>query len=177
MKYIAYGRNLDEDLMKLRCPEAEIIEKGTLKGYSLSFRGINNKSYLTLCKNKYSSIPIVIYNITKNDLKLLDECEKYPNLYDRKKIKYQTENGNKQKALTYFMSNYYQLAIPNEDYLSGVLQAYIDQGFDIKYIEQALNKSLIAYGTIEYKQKCLILKEILKKYKEKSKVLKRKNLK
>ncbi len=177
MKYIAYGSNLDEDLMKLRCPEAEIIEKGTLKGYSLSFRGINNKAYLTLCKNKFSSIPIVIYNITKKDLQLLDECENYPNLYDRKKIKYQTEESNKQKALAYFMSNYYQLAIPNKDYLISVLQAYIDQGFDIKYIEQALNKSLIAYGTIEYKQNCLMLKEILKDYKDKSKVLTRKNLK
>ena len=75
------------------------------------------------------------------------------------------------------MSNYYQLAIPNEDYLISILQAYIDQGFDIKYIEQALNKSLIAYGTIEYKQNCLMLKEILKDYKDKSKVLTRKNLK
>ena len=37
--YIAYGSNLNLEQMRCRCPTAEVVDKATLDGWRLRFRG------------------------------------------------------------------------------------------------------------------------------------------
>ena len=38
--YLAYGSNMNQTQMAFRCPTAEVVGTGELKGYELLFRGV-----------------------------------------------------------------------------------------------------------------------------------------
>ena len=58
--YIAYGSNLNKDQMKLRCPNAEPLDKLILKGWKLVFKGVDD-----IIRDEKSEVPIGIYKITE----------------------------------------------------------------------------------------------------------------
>ena len=81
--YIAYGSNLNKDQMKLRCPNAEPLDKLILKGWKLVFKGVAD-----IIKDEKSEVPIGIYKITERCERALDRYEGYPILYQKKYFSY-----------------------------------------------------------------------------------------
>ena len=61
--YFAYGMNTNDAEMSARCPDAEFIGKGKIKGYRLAFRSVAD--------------------FEKAEDATLDRLEGYPNLYGK----------------------------------------------------------------------------------------------
>ncbi len=73
--YFAYGMNTNHSEMARRCPDAEFIGIGELKGYELKFRGVADVE-----KSKAGVIG-AIWMITQQCEDALDILEGYPYLY------------------------------------------------------------------------------------------------
>ena len=81
MLYFAYGSNLNRKQMRRRCKESKYIGCYTLKNYKLAFR----KKYYgggvaDIQRKKNSNVLGAIYNISKNDEKILDVYEDFPTM-------------------------------------------------------------------------------------------------
>lgn len=132
--YIAYGSNLNIRQMKYRCPKAKIIGSYILEGYKLEFRGVAN-----IIPDKYSKVPIGLWEITEECEKALDIYEGYPKLYRKEYIELEI-NGVKEIGMVYIM-NYKGVAPPSEYYYNVIKKGYKDFGIDEKTLKRALEES------------------------------------
>lgn len=141
--YLAYGSNLDTTSFYKRCPNAKLVTTATMQGYKLSFKRLNELSntYLTIEKDESSEIPIAIYKISTEDEKALDYYESiHTNLY----YKVETElllHNQRVLTLTYIMNDSSIYGLPSDDYYKLVRKGYMEHDFDIKYLEEALQRS------------------------------------
>ena len=147
--YLAYGSNLNLEMMKSRCPNANMVGHTLLKDYRLVYKGYDKyNAYLTIepCEGKI--VPLGIFNVSLSDRFKLDIYEGYPSLYHIEK-KVITRNGLESKGFIYVMNNGYDYNIPSEDYILECYKGYKDFGFDIDILKEALEYT---------KLKCLIRK-------------------
>ena len=131
MLYFAYGSNLNHFQMKRRCKDSKFIKKINLKNYNLTFRSKYKAADIEQKKN--SIVPGGLFEISKNDERILDIYEDFPILY--KKI-YFTYYGK--KIMTYTMSKKTSFRYPTERYLNVVKRGYKDCKLDKKFIIKAL---------------------------------------
>lgn len=136
MYYLAYGSNLNVDQMKVRCPQAIVIDKVMIEDYRLLFRGSEGYAYLTIEKQQGFKVPAVIWQVTDSDIRNLDFYEGYPNFY-RKKIMTFEIDGKKMDVFVYIMNEGYKLAIPSEYYYQGCLEGYKSFDFDDCCLKEA----------------------------------------
>lgn len=130
--YLAYGSNLNIKEMSFRCPNSMIIDKGLLSGYKLCF-----KKYLTIEKDDLSCVPIAIYKVSNSDKIRLDKYESYPDFYHIKDINVVID-GKQYKCFTYIMNDGYKHMLPTFEYFKRCIVGYIEYGFNIRYLEKAL---------------------------------------
>jgi gamma-glutamylcyclotransferase (GGCT)/AIG2-like uncharacterized protein YtfP len=76
--YFAYGMNTNDAEMSARCPDAEFIGKGKIKGYRLAFRSVADFE-----KAEDATLHGALWLISDEDEKALDRLEGYPNLYGK----------------------------------------------------------------------------------------------
>ncbi|MBR3627593.1 MAG: gamma-glutamylcyclotransferase [Elusimicrobia bacterium] len=147
--YLAYGSNLNQKQMKIRCPQASFIGTTNLENYKLTYRdngdgrGVMN---IEICKG--NKIPVGIYSITEGDEKELDWYEGFPSLY-RKELVQVVLNNEKVEVMVYVMNEEgHPYAQPTERYYNTIYQGYKDCGFDTKYLKEVteLNKQNIEKG-------------------------------
>ena len=131
MLYFAYGSNLNQKQMKIRCKDSYFIKSISLKGYSLTFRSKYGAADIE--KKKNSKVMGALYEISKSDEKRLDIYEEYPTLYKKMFFKYQGE-----KIMTYIMSKKTRLVPPTTRYLNIIKQGYKDCKLNIKSLNSAL---------------------------------------
>ena len=136
--YGAYGSNMNFTQMGLRCPDARVIGKGTLKNYRLTFRGIG-KGVANIEKMQGSSVPIVLWEITAKCEKALDIYEGYPRLYVKRDVKVITDEGAV-TAMVYVMAKEYEKlpAEPSGYYLDTIWQGYINNKIPLLKLKQAV---------------------------------------
>ena len=136
--YGAYGSNMNLMQMGLRCPNAKVIGKGTLKNYRLTFRGIG-KGVANIEKMQGSSVPIVLWEITAKCEKALDIYEGYPRLYVKRDVKVITDEGAV-TAMVYVMAKEYEKlpAEPSGYYLDTIWQGYINNKIPLLKLKQAV---------------------------------------
>ncbi len=79
--YVAYGSNMIEDQMQVRCPDARLLSKEMLPGYQLECRDIYSGVYLNAIEDSSSSIPVYVWEIKDGDEENLDEYEGYYSSY------------------------------------------------------------------------------------------------
>lgn len=135
--YLAYGSNLDESRLKLRCPSAKFIRSGVLQGYKLVFDGysLTQKSIVAdIRKEKSAKIPYAIFSLNVSELNDLDRAEGYPKHYDRETISFPDLN-----VVCYFMTEYKKNLYRNEFKVSKQYEKYIRNG----YIKYNLNQSYL----------------------------------
>ena len=101
--YAAYGSNMNEEQMKERCPQSELMGIGWLKDYKLMF-----KTHANVIPSKGDKVPVMLWKISQNDERRLDgkeavcEIEEKGN-YVKRDLEVEYE-GEKIKALFYIMN-------------------------------------------------------------------------
>lgn len=140
--YIAYGSNLKTQDFYKRCPNAKLVTTGFLDGYELSFKKTKTSNvYLTIEEKEESDLPIAIYKITETDEVAIDDYESlHTGLYYKTETPYLLHN-EKSQTIIYFMNDNSTYELPSDRYYQTVKEGYLEHGFDIKYLEKALQKS------------------------------------
>ena len=131
--YLAYGSNLYLNMMFSRCKDAKIIKQTYLDGFRLAFKGVSDyKAYLTpeVCKN--SNIPVVLYDISSDDLVKLDLYESFPRLYHKELFKF-----DNRVVMMYVMNEEYDYHIPTDEYVNICKLGYMNHGFDPDILDDA----------------------------------------
>lgn len=113
--YIAYGSNMDEKQMEFRCPDAGVVGTGVVEGYSLLFRGKQDRAYATIEPEEGYWVPVLVWEISEADEERLDQYEGYPKLYYKKEIPV-LMNGEQKKAIAYTMDERNPLNKPSSGY-------------------------------------------------------------
>ncbi|WP_378954237.1 gamma-glutamylcyclotransferase family protein [Pelosinus sp. sgz500959] len=136
--YAAYGSNMNLAQMKKRCPKAQVIGKGELLGYKLTFRG-KGTGYANIEVSDCGSVPIVLWSITKECERALDRYEGYPRLYTKELVKIMTTDGE-QTAMLYIMTKRYAATtvMPSENYFEIIRQGYQDHEINTESLMEAL---------------------------------------
>lgn len=144
--YIAYGSNLHIGQMSRRCPTAVVYGKSELKDYKLSFkRHGGGGCYLTVEPSEGDTVPVVIWEIQATDEAFLDRYEGYPVLYYKEMMDVNVD-GNIVSAMIYIMSQESDYYLPHQSYVDTVCAGYNSFNFDVKFIQEALDRSRIYYN-------------------------------
>lgn len=89
MIYLAYGLDMGKDEMLAKVPNAEFIKAGKLDGYSLNFRGLPEYHIGTIEPAMRESVPVSLWEIDPDDLKILDRHKGVPALSHRVTMEYE----------------------------------------------------------------------------------------
>ena len=139
--YLAYGSNLNQQQMVLRCPTAEAVGQTVLPNHTLLFRGSQRNAVATLEPNKTSSVPVLVWCIEPADEDALEIYEGVPHLYRKEYVMVELD-GKPIEALIYMMNEGFALGQPNCDYYTTILQGYQQAGFDTSVLKRAALDSI-----------------------------------
>ena len=142
--YMAYGSNLNIWQMGHRCPSASPYAPTILKGYELVYKGSKTGSYLTFEPGD-AEVPIGIWKVSDADERELDRYEGYPLFYDKKTMTVEA-NGEKIRAFVYIIREDRPYGYPRESYVEGCREGYIEWGFDEKYLDDAMTRTIMREG-------------------------------
>lgn len=91
MKYIAYGSNMVQEQMAVRCPDARLIGTGYIAGARLEF-------YLHATVEKTGDqrnrVPVAVWEINDRDERSLDRYEGYPSYYIKERWPVHMSDGS-----------------------------------------------------------------------------------
>lgn len=139
--YAAYGSNLNLHQMANRCPTARIIASSEMNDFRLLFRGHREGAVATVEPYKGGKVPILIWEITKEDEAALDRYEGWPYLYRKEIVKVKLK-GKSVDAMVYIMNGKRPLGQPSLYYYSTILDGYKAQNFDVEILHSAMEDSL-----------------------------------
>ena len=139
--YAAYGSNMSEVQMAVRCPTAKLIGTGEIKNYRLMFKGETPRSYATIEEEKKFFVPVVLWELTPADEVALDRYEGAPHKYYKKIFEVETADGTIQNVMVYVMQEKYRLNPPDSHYYALLYEAYERFGFNTELLEEALKFS------------------------------------
>ena len=97
--YFAYGSNMDTQRMQARCPGARLVGPVTLAGFRLAER-----LYADIEQQDGATVDGILWAVTKQHLKRLDECEGTANGVYRRRICTVVTEGNAMTAVAYEMT-------------------------------------------------------------------------
>jgi len=123
--YFAYGSNINLEQMKRRCPNARPLMPVVLQGYELRFRG--HGGVATIIPKESAKIHGLLWDITPECEKALDQYEGIPHLYTKESVVVVNEKDHSSyRVMVYVMTPEYA-KIPQEPalfYFQGILQGY-----------------------------------------------------
>lgn len=135
-KYLAYGTNMDVDMMKDRCPDAKLLGTGILKNFRLMFKGEPPSSYGTIEPWEGFNVPFVLWDISPADEKRLDRFEGYPRVYQKHTVTFDL-NGETFTAMYYAKPETQPVGAPNDHYVAVLWAAYEYFNFDLDILIRA----------------------------------------
>ena len=118
MLYFAYGMNTNSQGMAGRCPRAVAFGHARLLGHRFRFAGPADVQV-----NRFCSVDGVLWDITEDCLRSLDQLEGYPWYYDRKWADVELD-GEICQAMVYFMQPGNRNSPPSSGYFATVLEGY-----------------------------------------------------
>lgn len=136
--YIAYGSNMNLEQMARRCPTAERIGIGKVKGYELQFKGAEDNSYATISKQQNREVNVLLWKIEENDELSLDRYEGYPIFYGKQELSVELDNGTVVKGMAYIMDPKQKFGWPSKQYFQTIKQGYLENDIDVSSLLQAL---------------------------------------
>jgi len=128
MLYMAYGMNTNRDAMAVRCPKAKPLGGFYLPDTRLVFRGVAD-----IVPDTETICPVVLWDITLDCLRSLDNLEGYPHFYNRRKI----NSG----WIVYEMNDKTRTSPPNGGYYKMIEDGYKDFGLDDYKLRVALSEA------------------------------------
>ena len=143
MKYLAYGSNLSIEQMSVRCPDATIIGKGILQDWRLLFR-----QYATIEKFEGYYVPVLVWELSRQDVKNLDRYEGIPRFYFKENLVIDVESLDggklgKMNGMVYVMTQQavnLRTAMPSNYYFALLAEGYKKFGFDLEILADALKE-------------------------------------
>lgn len=138
--YIAYGSNMDEQQMAVRCRDAGLVGTGFIQEYELLFKGSLTGCYATIEPKEESTVPVTVWAISKADEKRLDRYEGFPTFYYKKDIEVQMKDGAI-TGLVYIMHEDRHCGMPFPWYYEQMERDYRKFGFDRVILKKALEAS------------------------------------
>ena len=140
-KYIAYGSNLSMEQMAYRCRDARVIGKATILGWKLVFR-----QHATIEPEEGSEVPVLLWEISKEDERRLDVYEGFPMYYyktdmDVVMTELDGKRPRKVKAMVYLMEDGHPIHLPTPSYYQTLLGGYERFGFDTELLERAMDEA------------------------------------
>lgn len=136
-KYIAYGSNMNLTQMAHRCPDARIVGKAWLKDHRLFFAGGSHGAVASIEPAQGHSVPVLVWELSKQDERSLDRYEGYPYFYGKQGLSVEV-NGEPVSAIVYVMNPGYIYGAPDESYLDGIKEGYVAAGFDPAVLDEAV---------------------------------------
>ena len=141
MKYIAYGSNMVQKQMTLRCPDARLIGVGYISGARLEFY-----LHATVEKtdDKRNRVPVAVWEISDSDERYLDRYEGYPDYYGKKKWTAHMADGSEIEGMVYVMKMI-RHSPPTQSYYGCIEAAYRKLGLRTQIrtvLQPALERSL-----------------------------------
>lgn len=97
--YFAYGSNMNPDRIRERIPQARLVGKAYIKGWTLKER-----LYADIDRKLGGRVEGVLYLITESELHCLDAYEGYPNIYRCFGVNAHLDEKHKVLAVTYAMT-------------------------------------------------------------------------
>jgi hypothetical protein len=144
MIYFAYGSNLDERQMALRCPGGKLTGVAQLAHYRLCFprrSPIRNCAVASIEPYSGATVWGVTYELTGDDLKRLDAREGYDpslpeerNRYKRISVKVTRLRAESLDAFAYVAVPEPEPGLPSPSYLKQIVGAAAAHGFPAEYI-------------------------------------------
>ena len=96
--YAAYGSNLDPSRMSERCPHSPLRSTGWLTGWRLTFGGEEHGwdgPLVTIVQDQFEQVFVALYDVTEEDMSLLDELESADSgLYRKTRVRVTTMAGS-----------------------------------------------------------------------------------
>lgn len=134
--YIAYGSNINTEQMSHRCPDARVIGTSVVPDHKLVFRGHSEGAVATIEPEKGSSVPVLVWKISKRDEAHLDMYEGFPRLYVKKDYKIDLD-GRKITAMAYIMTPGRVEGRPSSYYFNVIAEGYREFGFDLAFLRRS----------------------------------------
>lgn len=137
MLFAAYDSCLNTAHMKYHCPKAHIVGKGVLHGWRLVFR-----YHADIIKDATDFVPVLIWNVPKEDVYALDSYNCYPNYYISTIVDVAMVNGKHVSAFTYVMKDRNApLEHPMDTYFKAIEDGYTANGIGLERLYDALEES------------------------------------
>lgn len=139
MMYIAYGSNMNLSQMAYRCPNSKVVGKGILRGWKLVF---NIHADIIPTGNREDTVPVVVWDIAKQDWKRLDMYEGYPRYYVKEEILTDIEDAGACKCIAYVMApDRKGYEPPYQNYFDVIKTGCEENGIDVQYLYDAVNEA------------------------------------
>ena len=145
--YLAYGSNMSLEQMYHRCPDAEPVGKGIIKGWRLMFKGSQSGNYATIEKEEGCTVPVVAWAISEKDEERLDRYEGWPSFYVKETVEFEYIGDRpgrrvKGEGMVYIMPpDNSTLGLPSQRYFDVLVEGYHRFGLDLKILYEALDYS------------------------------------
>lgn len=140
MYYFAYGSNMNQSQMKVRCKNFSLrfIKKVYLEGYRFVYDGDSPSrqcAVANVVKDEKCRVWGALYEIDENYLSALDRYEGYPIYYQRKKEEVKDVDGAKYSAWFYFREPKEE-GQPSDEYREVVFQGAKECNLPEEYIKK-----------------------------------------
>ena len=141
MQYLAYGSNMVQEQMAVRCPDARLIGTGYIAGARLEFY-----LHATVKKtgDQRNRVPVAVWEINDRDERSLDRYEGYPSYYIKERWPVHMSDGSQIEGMIYIMKMIRQ-SPPHSAYYKGIEDAYRKLGLRSQIntiLKPALERSL-----------------------------------
>lgn len=130
--YLAYGSNLNKEMMKDRCPKAKPIGTAYFPDWRLCFKGVAD-----MIPAPGFRVPVGMWRITDACELALDRYEGFPRLY-RKNFWKKTGTG---KVYMAYLMNKEHFGPPSQQYFDCIAQGYDDFEISHDLLNEALQHS------------------------------------
>jgi gamma-glutamylcyclotransferase (GGCT)/AIG2-like uncharacterized protein YtfP len=143
MFYFAYGSNTLWEQMHERIGKCKIVGKAELHNYELCFQ--INKNYKTVANiipSKDCIVYGVIYDLSKEQEKMLDYFEGFPTIYERKIKKIISKNKNV-FCTVYVLTENYGFDLPEYDYFLKIKKGFFENKIDFISLEKSYGKGIV----------------------------------
>lgn len=134
--YFAYGSNLDDDQMCVRCKGARPVLRAVLPNYALTFGGFSHRwggAVASVVRAKGARVEGLLYELGDVDLRVLDRFEGHPFAYERIIRVVLDEHGRRRRVITYAQpEDGFEPWAPPQDYFGVLWRAYGRLGFDVE---------------------------------------------
>ena len=122
--YAAYGTNMDPRRMLERCPHSPLQGTGWLQGWRLTFGGEDlgwDGALATIVQDAFEQVFVAVYDVTDEDVAVLDSWEGPPGLYRKTSLRIATLTG---EALCWaYVLDAYEGGLPSASYLGVLAEA------------------------------------------------------